>query len=92
MTWGFIWLMFVLKIPIFMLFGIVWWAVKHTDEPAPPEVVRAAPTPHPRHPRRPKRRPRPRGPQHGEPAGTASPPRVRHAWQTAARGRPLRDL
>ena len=92
MTWGFIWLMFVLKIPILMLFGLVWWAVKHSDEPAAGEPARPSPAPHPHRPRRPRRRPRPRGPRHGETAALPSPPRVRHAWQTAARGRPLRDL
>ena len=34
MTWGFIWLMFVLKIPIFMLLYIVWWAAREGPEPA----------------------------------------------------------
>ena len=34
MTWGFIWLMFILKIPIFGLFGIVYWAIRQpADEP-----------------------------------------------------------
>jgi hypothetical protein len=95
MTWGFIWLMFVLKIPILMLFGIVWWAVRKNGEPSPPEMARVTPSPEPSHPHRPvrpRRRPRPRGPQHGAPGQLSSPPRVRAAWQTAARGRPLRDL
>ena len=81
MTWGFIWLMFVLKIPILMLLGIVWWAVKQTPEPddedAPLEPVRARPHP----PQVPRRR-RPRGP-HGD-AVLPAPPRVR---TTVARGR-----
>jgi hypothetical protein len=89
MTWGFIWLMFILKIPIIGLFSIVYWAWKQTDEPAPPETVRADPRPHP-HRRSPRGR-RPRGP-HGDPASLPIPPRVRSPWQTAARGRPLRDL
>ena len=88
MSWGFIWLMFVLKIPILMLFGIVWWAVRKCDEPAPPEPVAVRPRPHPRKPRR---RPRPRDP-HGGPAVLPGPPRSRAPWQTPARGRPLRDL
>ena len=88
MTWGFIWLMFILKIPIFMLFGIVWWAVRKTDEPSPEQPVRAERRPHPH---RPRRRPRPRDP-HGGPATLPAPPRVREPWQTPARGRPLRDL
>ena len=89
MGWGFIWLMFILKIPIIGLFGIVWWAVRQTDEPAPPEPARIAPDPH-RRPRRVPRGRRPRGPHGGHAA--PAPPRVRPAWQTAARGRPLRDL
>jgi hypothetical protein len=34
MTWGFVWLMFILKIPILMLLGIVWWAIKAETNPA----------------------------------------------------------
>jgi hypothetical protein len=82
MTWGFIWLMFVLKIPILMLLGIVWWAVHQTDESVdddPPEKVRVRPHP----PELPPRR-RPRGP-HGEDAQLPSPPRVR----TVVKGREL---
>jgi hypothetical protein len=75
MTWGFIWLMFVLKIPIIGLFSIVWWAVRQPSEPAPPETARTEPRPHPHRPDRPKRR-RPRGP-HGDPAALPAPPRVR---------------
>ncbi|HVL97060.1 MAG TPA: hypothetical protein VM266_14470 [Solirubrobacteraceae bacterium] len=80
MTWGFIWLMVVLKIPILMLLGLVWYAVKCVDDDAaddaPAEKV-------PRRPHPPRRRPprRPRGP-HGD-AVPPSPPRVR----TVARGR-----
>src|SRR3954451_12722172 len=33
MTWGFIWLMLVLKIPIAALLYIVWWAVHQDTEP-----------------------------------------------------------
>ncbi len=32
MTATFIWMMVILKIPIFMLFGIVYWAWKKTPE------------------------------------------------------------
>jgi hypothetical protein len=74
MTWGFIWLMFVLKIPILGLFGIVWWAVHKSDEePSEPHPVRATPPPHPRS-RLPRPR-RPRGP-HSEPM-PLPPARVR---------------
>ena len=31
MTWTFIWLMLLLKIPIFGLLWIVWWALHQTD-------------------------------------------------------------
>jgi hypothetical protein len=85
MTWGFLWLMFVLKIPILMLLGIVWGAVRQEVDPSegvPPEEVRARP-----HPPELPRRTRPRGP-HGEDAALPSPPRVR----TPAVGRePSRD-
>jgi hypothetical protein len=67
MTWGFIWLMFVLKIPIIGLFGIVWWAVRKSDEPSDAQPVRPTPAPARPHPRSRLPRPRrPRGP-HAEP-------------------------
>ena len=35
MTWGFLWLMLALKLPIAALIYIVWWAIKQEpDEPA----------------------------------------------------------
>ena len=77
MTWGFIWLMFVLKIPIFMLFGIVYWAVKQ-DATSRSRRRRCASYARPHPHRRPPRRRRPRGP-HGDPAVLPSPPRVRGA-------------
>jgi hypothetical protein len=77
-TWTFIWLMFLLKIPIVGLFLIVRWAVRQTPETAPGEdggIGRPAGPRHPRHPRsRLPRRPR-RGP-HREPP-PAPPARVR---------------
>jgi hypothetical protein len=73
MTWGFIWLMFVLKIPIFGLFGIVWWAIRKSDEPSEDHPVLPASPPHPRS-RIPRPR-RPRGP-HGDPL-PLPPERVR---------------
>ena len=33
MEWGFIWLMFVLKIPIVALLTLVWWAIKQEADP-----------------------------------------------------------
>jgi hypothetical protein len=76
-TWTFIWLMFLLKIPIVGLFLIVRWAVGQTPESATGDggIGRPARPRDPRHPpARLPRRPR-RGP-HGEPA-PASPARVR---------------
>jgi hypothetical protein len=73
-TWGFVWLMFVLKIPIVMLLGIVWWAVKSEPVPSSGEgdggIRRHPDRPFPRWPR-----PRMRGP-HGAPLPPA-PQRVR---------------
>lgn len=83
MDWGFIWLMFVLKIPIFMMFGIVWWAVRSCDEPAPPEPARLRPHPH-RVPPRPSRGRRPRHP-HGGDARHLAPARIRPVHAVAAR-------
>jgi hypothetical protein len=76
MDWGFIWLMFILKIPLAFLLGIVWWAIKQENNPLEERSdggnVRAAPG---RHPRRPLPRPPRRGP-HAEPP-PPSPERVR---------------
>jgi hypothetical protein len=79
MDWGFIWLMFILKIPIAMLLGIVWWAVKQSSNPADEVPVAQDPVPRvptPPHPRRPLPRPPRRGP-HAEPL-PSPPPRIRH--------------
>ncbi len=69
MEWTFIYLMLVLKIPIALLFWIVWWAVHNVDdETAVPEgderdddggIGRVD------HPRSPKPRPTRRGPHPG---------------------------
>ena len=37
MTWGFIWMIVVLKIPIAALLWLVWWAVHAEPEPAADE-------------------------------------------------------
>jgi hypothetical protein len=77
-TWTFIWLMFLLKIPIVALFLIVRWAVREAPEPATGDDGGIGPRARPLHPHHPRtRRPRPprRGP-HGEPPAP-SPPRVR---------------
>jgi hypothetical protein len=75
MTWGFIWLMFVLKIPIVMLLSIVWWAARQETDPGEENRGDGGSRVHPH--RLPPRRPKPgrRGP-HGDPA-LPSPPRTR---------------
>jgi hypothetical protein len=91
-AWTFIWLMFILKIPIVGLFLIVRWAVRQGPEVAPEEDGGISHSPRPHHPSHP-RHPRPRlprhprrgphgGPHHG--ASTPAPPRIR---TVAARGR-----
>jgi hypothetical protein len=76
MDWAFIYLMFVLKIPIAALLYIVWWAIR--SEPETTETGtdgNGGAKTRPRHPRKPfPRRPR-RGP-HGDPL-PLPPPRTR---------------
>jgi hypothetical protein len=87
MTWGFIWLMLVLKIPIAALLYIVWWAVHQDTELGDDGTadggdggtkVRQRADHRPRRPRP----PRPRGP-HGEP----QPPAPKRARTTVVRSR-----
>jgi hypothetical protein len=83
-AWGFVWLAVALKIPIFALLWLVWWAIKD------PPLAEAGddgggsadrdPRPHPRG--RPPHPPR-RGP-HGAP-GPVSPARVRGVRRPAPR-------
>ncbi len=89
-AWTFIWLMFILKIPIVGLFLIVRWAVRQVPEATTEEDGGIGFRPRPRHPHHP--RPRGggrgpiasrRGPHRGAPA-LLPPPRIRTA---AARGR-----
>jgi hypothetical protein len=84
MTWTFIWLMLLLKIPIGGMLWIVWWAIHKTDEQ--PVVggdedggskVRV-----PAHPRT----PRPRAPRRGPHAG-ARPPAPSRTRSVVARAR-----
>lgn len=77
MTWGFLWLMLVLKIPLIGLICIVWWAIKQEPEQTPSRasdddggIKRGHP-----HPRRPFPRCPRRGP-HGDPP-PLPPARVR---------------
>jgi len=75
-TWGFLWLMLALKVPIAALIYLVWWAIKQTPEETPSSGDDDGGSKrHPRHPRKPfPRHPR-RGP-HGDPA-PMPPARVR---------------
>lgn len=76
MTWGFLWLMFAIKIPLIALIILVWWAIRQKPEEPPSAsdddggIKREhphRPRPFPRHPRR--------GPHGGLPP--APPARVR---------------
>ena len=72
MTWAFIWLMVVLKIPIIALLWLVWYAV-HAEplpEEEPSDDGGGSHRPRPRHPRPPRRGP------HADPP-PAAPARVR---------------
>jgi hypothetical protein len=74
MTWGFIWMAVVLKIPIVALLWLVWWAVRAEPEPAAGEPAEGGGggghSPRPRRPRSPRRG------DHAEPP-PKSPPRIR---------------
>ncbi len=61
-AWTFIWLMFILKIPIVGLFLIVRWAVRQAPESTPEADGGIGFAPRPRHPHRPRSRPGGRGP------------------------------
>jgi hypothetical protein len=76
MTWTFIYLMLILKIPIAGLAWIVWWAIHQTDEdPVATREDDGGNKRRPVHPRRPLPRSPRRGP-HGTPA-PGPPARVR---------------
>ena len=76
MSWGFVWLMLALKIPLIGLLCIVWWAIKQEPEEEPSSREDDGGIKRERvHPRKPfPRRPR-RGP-HGDPS-VPPPARVR---------------
>ncbi|HUE26770.1 MAG TPA: hypothetical protein VMP89_08345 [Solirubrobacteraceae bacterium] len=76
MSWGFLWLMLALKIPLIGLLCIVWWAIKQEPEEESSSTDDDGGIKRQRvHPRQPfPRRPR-RGP-HGDPA-VPPPARVR---------------
>jgi hypothetical protein len=69
-TWTFIWLMFLLKIPIVALFMLVRWAIR-APELTGEEDGGIGPRPRPVHPYHPRSR-LPRSPRRG-PHGTPSP-------------------
>jgi hypothetical protein len=79
MTWTFIWLMLLLKIPIVGMGWLVWWAIRRADqEPATSDddggsKIDPQRRLHPRPPRPPRPR---RGPHAGVPAPPA-PKRTR---------------
>lgn len=78
MTVTFIFMMFVLKIPILALLLLVWWAIRAKPEPDDGSGGDGGIKRERRFPRHPRRRP-PRGPRrgpHGGP-GTTAPPRMR---------------
>jgi len=85
----FIFLMFILKLPIFALFYIVWWAVQSPPEPEPVTGEdggsKRPSSPRPRHPHpRPALPRNPRRGPHGAPR-VAPPPRVRTVVARARR-------
>jgi hypothetical protein len=59
-TWGFLWIMLALKIPLIALIVIVWWAIRQKPEEPPASdddggIKRThphRPRPFPHHPRR----------------------------------------
>jgi len=76
MVWEFVFMMFVLKIPILYLGLVVYWAVKAEPDPPEPALLSAALEHEPWQPRPRRRRPGP----HGSPNRGAGRPR-----RTAAR-------
>ena len=83
--------MLVLKLPIFALFYIVWYAIQSPPEPGPladdDGGTKRPLSPHPRHPR-PALPRKPRSPRRGGPHGAprvASPPRTRTVVARARR-------
>ena len=87
MTFTFIYLMVILKIPIVMLLGIVWWAIRQdTDTVDVPPA--GSPRPRSPHPHSHPRRPLPRLPRRG-PHGGARLPAPLRTRTVVARARSL---
>jgi hypothetical protein len=81
MEWGFIWLMFGLKIPLIALLWLVWYAIKAEPEPETEDDPRGG-----------SDRSHPRGPVHGGPPRRgphADPQPPAPARVRVARGRTL---
>jgi hypothetical protein len=76
-TWGFIWIMLALKIPLIALILIVWWAIRQKPEEEPPASDDDGGLKRRHHPREP--RPFPRNPRRGPHGGLlpSSPSRIR---------------
>lgn len=75
MTWGLLWLMLALKIPLIGLICIVWWAIKQEPDESASREDDGGMKRHPPHAHGPFRRPPRRGP-HGDPA-PLPPARIR---------------
>ena len=88
MTWGLIWLMLVLKIPVAALLYIVWWAVHQDTEPdgGDGDGGDGGTKVHPHGDLRPRL---PRPPRHRGPHGSPSPPAPKRSrtHTTVARSR-----
>lgn len=86
MGWAFLYMFAVLKIPVVLALGLVWWAVRERPAEADESRQDGEGGGGGRHPR--PRRPRPprRGPHAEPPLG--SPPRVRAAGRRRVHARP----
>jgi hypothetical protein len=86
MDWAFIYLMFVLKLPIVALLWIVWWAIRSEPETAETELPDGGggTKVRPPHKRPPLPRPNRRGPRHGG-GVPVPPPRTRTVLVRARR-------
>ena len=82
-AWGFIWVMFVLKIPLVALLWLVWYAIKAEPEPVGEDSGDGGVGKREPHEPRGPSRPRHRGP-HGDPV-VPPPPRIRTSAQSRER-------
>ena len=88
MTWTFIWLMLLLKIPIAGMLWIVWWAIHRCDEEPAVSTDEDGGSKLRLHGHRPSPRPRsPHFPRRGPHAGAPppAPARTRHVVALARR-------